>query len=261
MSEEHWSQNFQHESLSTPEAREAFTSAMSKYPTQEAAVFGGFNAIKEVGKPFKLPKDVSKLDEKTRSEFTEQARQLLGLQSVKSIDDLKDLDLKKGLHESLPVDEELAGSFKDMAVKKGYTKAQIQELIEYHNQALSAATLKNNQTREAKAKEAVTKTNEALVKHFGSEDKVKEQSQLFKQYWASKLSAKDYEAAGMELADSVFTKNPTIAPIIVEHFAKLAAEATTESGDGSKASQKPNLEAQLRSESPKTMEALYPKKK
>lgn len=232
---EHWSNEFEHESLATPESREAFTSAMSKYNSQEEAIIGGFNAIKMAGKPFKLPESIDKLPENMRGEFTQNAMKVLGIESgISSVDDLKDIDLKTGLAEGINPDENLAESFKKFAAENKWTKKQTQSAIGFYNQAMTQARQAYAESMEAKKLEAATKTNEALIKHYGSKEKVSEQSELVKRAFKDHagLSAEEFEQVGELLADSVLTKDPVLTKALMTLVAPLAAEGVSHSGSG-----------------------------
>lgn len=236
MSDEHWSQTFEHDSLADTQARESFTKAMSKYDSPEAAVVGGFNAMKLAGKPYKLPESVDKLPEEVRGEFTTNAKKVLGLVGATE-DDFKDFAFNKGLPEGVPVDEGMVNSFKQFVTENGVTKAGAEKLVEFHNKAVAAAM----QKIEGQKKEAMKTTNEALIKHFGSEDKVKERSQLVKQFYQNHagLSADEFEQVGHEI-ESIISRNPILARVHLEKIADLAAEASTESGDSQKGQSQPS---------------------
>jgi hypothetical protein len=256
---EHWSTGFKHESLSTPEAQTEFQSAMSKYPDQNAALLGGFNAMKMTGKPFKLPESLDKLpDDKTRQEFTASARKVLGLVGISDVKELDDIDFKTGLPEGASIDEAFLGSFKEFAKANGITKDGTKKLVEFYNKAQAEAMRK----MQAQITEAATKTNEALVKHFGSKEKVKERSELVKRFYKNHagLTAEEYEQAGNEIAD-VIARNPILARVHLDKIAALAGEGGTDQGGGGGQPPKPTPEARLRAESPKTMQALWPQKK
>jgi hypothetical protein len=254
MPEEHWSSTFEHESLATPEARESFTKAMGKYETQEEGVLGGFNAIKMTGQPYKLPESMDKLPEAQRDEFSANARKVLGIEGVKSIDDLADLNLREGLPEDAPINEALAETFKQFAVEKKLPKSVVKELIGFNNKtAMSMA----KQQHDAQL-ETIKTTNEALIEHFGNEEAVAEKSELVKRWFKNQsgLTAEEYEAVGDELANSLFTKNPILSRVFMDHFAPLAAEGSTEQGKGGGGGKTPSLETQTVEEYPETSKAL-----
>lgn len=253
--EQHWSTEFKHESLATPEAQTEFQSAMSKYPDQNAALLGGFNAMKMTGKPFKLPESLDKLDEKTRQEFSTSARKVLGLVGISDVKELDDIDFKTGLPEGANIDEAFLGSFKEFAKANGITKDGAKKLTEFYNKAQASAM----QKMQAQMADAAKTTNEALVKHFGSEDKVKERSELVKRFYKNHagLTSEEYEKVGNEIA-AVIAHNPILARVHLDKIAALAGEGSTEHGSGGGQAPKASQEEQLRAESPKTMQALWP---
>lgn len=258
---ENWLDTFEHESLSTPEAQEAFKSAMNKYETKDAAVMGGFEAIKLTGKPFKLPESLDKLpDDTVRGEFTSQVHKILGIEAAATAESLADLDIKAGLAEGVEPDNNLATMLKTFAVKQKLPKPVVQEIVKLWNGPLTEYAKRTSDAKaEAQKVEAATKTNEALIAHFGSEEKVKEQSELLRRVVQNNmgLNAEEYEEFGDAIADSILTKNPVVARGMLTALTKLAAEGTTETGKGSGKEGKPEREP---SESP-TGKALGWKKR
>lgn len=228
---EHWSSSFEHESLAAPETRESFSKAMSKYNTKEEAILGGYNAMKQVGTPFRLPESLDKLpDDKVRGEFKSQASKLLGISGVEKLEDLADLDIKAGLKPDHEINEEFVNSFKQFAVERKLPKQTAQELVGFHNQALSAAM---DKIETAKI-EAATKTNEALIAHFKNKEEVAKQSELVRravQNWPG-MTTEKYERIGNAIADSILTKDPDAAIVFTEMISKYALEGNTEVGTG-----------------------------
>jgi len=234
MPDEHWSNEFEHESV-TDDNREAFKTAMSKYPTQDEAVVGGFNAMKLTGKPFKMPESLDNLpDDASRTDFTTQAHKLLGIEHAANVEALVDLDLKLGSAEGSQTDENLANAFKQFIVKEGISKGDAQKMLGFYNQAMGAAVTANNDKRESDKLAAAKVCNEALVKHYGNQEKVDEQSELLRKAVKNNmgLSAEEYEEFGDELANSILTKNPVMARGLITVLAPLAAEGSTEGGGG-----------------------------
>ena len=176
MENEHWSTTFEHDTLAEPAVRESLTKAMGKYETPEAAVLGNYELQKVAGKPFKLPESIDKIPEAQREEFTASARKVLGMEGVKSVEDLADLNFKDGLADNIPIEAELSESFKEFVVENKVSKAGAQKLVGFYNKLVTKAVdgMKNQMT------EAAANTNEALVKHFGSEEAVTEKSELVK---------------------------------------------------------------------------------
>ena len=251
---ENWTNEFEHESI-TEENRESFNTAMSKYGSLEDAVVGGFNAQKVAGKPYKLPESLDKLpDDAVRGEFTSQAQKLLGIEYAGNIEDLTDLDLKVGMAEGGEVDENLANAFKDFVVKEKIPKTIAQKMIGYHNQTMAKATEAFATKAEADNLAAATATNEALIAEFGSKEKVAEQSELLRRAIQNHvgLTPEEYEEMGEAMADSVLTKNPVMAKVMLKVLAPLAAEGNTDIGKGGA----PTKELTIKEELPKTGSAL-----
>lgn len=256
---ENWLDTFEDPSLATPEAQEAFKSAMSKYDSQEAAVLGGFEAMKMTGKPFKLPESLDKLpDDNVRGEFTTQAHKLLGIETAENIEALADLDPKAGQVEGQEVDEALMGAFKQFVVDNKINKGDAQKMIGFHNKMMAKARTAYIQQAEANKLDAATKTNEALIAHFGSEEKVAEQSELLRRaIQNSGITPEEYEKVGDEMANSILTKDPVVARVMLKLLAPLAAEGSTDVGGGGTPPPKElTATEQTKKDLPKTAEAL-----
>jgi hypothetical protein len=234
---EHWSDEFEHESI-TDENREAFNTTMSKFATPEDVAVGYMELEKTAGKPFKLPKSLDKLpDDSVRADFTAQAHKLLGIEHAANVEALADLDMKAGMVQGQEVDENLANSFKQFVVEHKVPKDMAQKLVGYHN----LMTAKARDVMAAKAEsdrvDAATKTNEALIEHFGSEEKVNEQSELLRRAIKNNvgLTPEEYEEFGDVLADTILTKSPVMARVMLQVLAPLAATSSTEAGGKGKA--------------------------
>lgn len=234
---ENWIDTFEHSSLATPEAQTAFKSAMSNYASIEDAVVGGFNAKKEAGRNFKLPKTIESLpDETMRQEFTSRVHKLLGIEHAVNVEALADLDMKTGLAEGTEVDETRAGNFKAFVVENKVPKAIAQKLVGYHNEMMAKARMADATQREAKKLADAKTTNEALIAHsdFGSAEKVEEQSELLRRAIQNcpGITPEEYEEVGEELANSIMTKNHVMARILLKLLAPLAAESSEAGGKG-----------------------------
>jgi len=259
---DNWLDTFEHTSLAAPEAQEAFKSAMSKYGSQEDAVVGGFEAMKAVGKPFKLPESLDKLpDDTVRGEFTSQAHKLLGIETAENIEALTELDMKAGQAEGALFDEGLANSFKAFVVEKKINKANAQEMVGFYNQTMAKARIAIAAKAEADKLAAAKTCNEALIAHpdFGSAEKVAEQSELLRRSIQNcpGITPEEYEEVGEELANSMLTKNPVMARVMLKLLAPLAAEGSTDTGAGGKAKEKELTGSeQTKKDLPKTAKAL-----
>jgi hypothetical protein len=226
--EQHWSEGFEHESLAEPQAREAFTKAMSKYESPEAAVMGGYNAIKEVGKPYKLPESLDKLpDDKIRQEFQAGLGKLLG--AVEKPEDLKDIKWLDGSKQEKP-DEGLVTSFSKFAAENKIPKSLAQKLVSFHNSLMTQELQAYEQTKAQKNKEV----NEYLLKSYnGSADALKADVELMKRMFLhhAGLTPDEYEQAGEEVFNSLITQSPILAKAILG-LAKNFKEGVSSSGDG-----------------------------
>jgi hypothetical protein len=253
--DEHWTDDFEHASV-TDENREAFAKAMGNYTSIEDAVVGGYEAKKLTGKPFKLPKSLDKLsDDSIRADFTSQAHKLLGIEHAKDVEALADLDLKAGLAEGQEPDEALATAFKEFVVKNKINKASAGKMVAFYNQAQAKARAAAAAKTDAEKLDAATKTNEALILHFGTEEKYKEQSELFRRAIQNNagLTAEEYKEFGDQLVESGLNRHPVLARGLLALIAPLAAEASSEAGKGGKGAKK---EMTIVDELPKTAEDL-----
>jgi len=251
---EHWTDDFEHESI-TDENREPFKTAMSKYDSLNAAVVGGFNAQKEAGRPYKLPKTLDSLpDDTSRDEFRAGAHKLLGIEVVKNAEALADLDMKIGLAEGVEPDENLINTFKAFVVENKISKGDAQKMVGFYNQIMGEARNAHIQQAEANKTEAAAKTNEALIAHYGSKEKVAEQSELLRRaIQNSGITPEEYEKVGDAMANSILTKDPVMALTLLKLLAPLAAEGTSLGGKGGAATAKPQG---IKQDLPKTGKAL-----
>lgn len=244
MAEEHWSQEFEHSSI-TADNREAFNTHMSKFPTQGDAVANHMELAKMTGKPFKLPESMDKLpDDTSRSDFTSQAHKLLGIIKTKDINTLKDVNLKDGMAEGASYDEDFANSFKQFVVDNDLNVSDMPKYSRFFNTAMGKATVDMAAKTEADNLAAAEKCDAALIAHpsIGSKEKLLELSELFTRAMKKHvgLTAEEVEELGDALAISKLTKNEVLTRVMLHQFAPLAAEATSEGGGGGN---KPELPA------------------
>ncbi len=237
MSDEHWSETFVHDSVTT-DNRADFVSANSKYATMEDAAFGGFNAQKRAGKPFWFPESIDKLpDDASRSDFTTKARSLLGINIPKDVEALNDFNFKDGLAEGSKVDDNFVGLIKNWAVEKGVSTSELKKMVSFYNGPLTKHVTEIAAEMETQQFEAAAKAcHEALVADpdFGSDEKVKEQSELFRRAILNKfgLSPDDAEEVADAMVKGGLTTNPKLAKIMLKAFAPMAAEGSTNAGGG-----------------------------
>lgn len=251
MSEQHWTETFEHEKLATPEAREELKRICGAYKTPEDAILGGMEHKKMLGK--KLENVIQKPGKDAKPEEVQeyQTSLLKELGAVDKEDDLADLDVKAGLRDGVPVDDNLAADFKKFVIANKYPKQMAQKAIEFYNQAIAKAA----EAQQAQALKNAETTQAALVKKYGTAEKVAELSELFRRAVKDTFgfTAEEYEQSGEALA-KIINQNPLAARIMLEAVAPRAAEGRTETGGG--AGSKGNPPASINSELPKTAKAL-----
>ena len=233
--DEHWSQTFEHESI-TDENREAFVSANSKYDTVEDAAIGGFNAQTKLGKPFRVPESLDTLpDDATRDEFRSQAHKALGITVPKDVEALAEMDFKAGLAEDAAYDEKFVGLVKEWAVKEGIDTGTLAKLTGFFNGPIAEYSRNAIAEQEEQKKLAdAEKCNAALVDHFKSPEKVRELSTLLHRTILNNMGLQPGEAAEVvdAMADSILTRNPVMARGMLNLLAASSKEGSTLSGDG-----------------------------
>ncbi len=226
-----WINDFEHAGVTT-ENRGSFNTSMEKYETPDDAIVGNFNQQKVMGKPFRMPESMDKLpDDASRGDFTAQAHKLLGIEHAKDVEGLADINMKAGQTEGAAFDENLAASFKQFVVEQKLNKNESQKYVEFFNQTLAKVA----QVQEASKLDAAKTCNEALVAHpdFGSEEKVKEMSELMRRAIFNNvgLTPEEAEQMGNEMTSEI-TRHPVMARVMLKVLAPLAQEGNTESGDG-----------------------------
>ena len=166
---ENWAEDFAHASVDTDKA--AFNSAMAKYATKDDAIVGGFNAMKAIGKPFKMPESLDNLpDDASRTDFTSKARGLLGINIPKNVEALADLDMKSGFVDGQVLDENLSKSFKDFIVESGMQKSVAQKAVAFHNKMMAAAKVSIKEAAETDKIAKAETCNQALIAKLGSKE-------------------------------------------------------------------------------------------
>ena len=227
MTEENWTVNVEHPKLADPVTKEAFVKAYSKYETQEDGLLGGLEAIKAVGKPFKLPESIDKLpSDEIKTDFINQVGKLMGV--VGKVEDLADLNLTVGMAEGSKADETLANRFKNFVVDNKIPKSIGQKLIEFHN----TLTAQARQKIEDDFKKAADTANEQLMKLYGAEG-LKQNTELVRRMFQNDLglSSEEFEGEAVKgLIDSGMTRNPVLCKALINAAKKLSKEGTTEGG-------------------------------
>lgn len=231
----HWSQTYEAEGITT-ENRPAFVEANKKYGSVEAAVVGGYNAQKLSGTPFRFPESMDKLpDDQSRTDFTTQARNLLGINIPKDVESLNDVDFKAGLPEGATADETFTKMVKQWAVEKGVQRSTLEDLIGFYNGPLGKfaqeAHAERQETEKADRAEAC---NKALIEHFKGEEKVKELTVHLHRAIMNNMDLSKEEAAEFvdSMADTILTTNPVMARGMLNLLSSVSIEGTTESGGG-----------------------------
>ena len=236
MPDEHWAVGFEHASV-TADNRADFTTHMAKFATPADAVADGFGLAKLTGKPFKMPESLDKLpDDAARADFTSQAHKVLGIRKVKSIDDLKDVNLKDGLPDGSPYDEGFATAYKQFVVDEGMNSSDMPKNAKFFNTIMAKLTADGKTKAENDAIAAATSCDEALIAHpdIGSKENLLVLTEQFKRAMTNHmgLSADEVAELGEGLALSTITKNPVLQRVMLKAIAPLAATATNEGGAG-----------------------------
>jgi len=237
-----WLDEFTNEGLNEDNL-EDFNTSMAKYETKDAAIMGGFAAQKMTGTPFRMPESMESLpDDASRDDFKSKANALLGVKHATSVEDLIEMNMKAGSPNDTPIDDALAGSFKQWVVDKKIPVDHAQSMLEFYNDANGKATAGAATKAETDKLDLAKATNEALIKHFGSEAKVTEMSELLKRAVRNNvgLSNEEAEEFADALADSMLTKNPVMARVMLNVLSPLAAENRNLS-DGGPGPGKPSI--------------------
>ncbi len=228
----------------TADNREAFTTHMSKFETMEDAALDGMALKKLTGKPFKMPESMDKLpDDTSRADFTSQAHKLLGIEFGTDLTSLDSVNLKKGLAEGSPYDENFANAFKQFAVDNKIPKSALEPIAEFFN--LASTKARGDATAQMAADFAASKksVDDLLIAHedFGTKEKLEEQSVLMHRALVSNLGLSTEEANGMAefLRDREGATNPVLRRILLKQLAPLAAESNNEGGGGGGGKPKP----------------------
>ncbi len=259
-----WAEGLEHEAI-TPENRDAFITAASKFESETHMNVGYMELQKIAGKPFKFPESLDKLpDDAARTDFTVQANKLLGREFAADIAGLSDLNMKLGSTSDKPIDEVAANALKQMVVDKVIDKKQAQALVEFHNKSMGVVRTTNTAAvaaAETKAATdyaaAVTACNAALVAHpdFGTQEKVDEQTVLLHRALVNNVKCTAEEAADLAnfMKDGEGATNPVLRRVLLSQLAPLAAESSSHTGEhGSPSPEQKTIGEQL----PETKKAL-----
>ncbi len=236
-----WVNEFEHESITT-ENRPSFNTAMEKYDTKEAAIVGGFNAMKLTGKPFRLPESMDKLpDDATRSDFTAKTRALLGVVSpAKSVEELADVNFKDGLADDAELNNDLVAAIKSWAVSDGIDKPSLSKMVKFFNGPMAVMAAKATEAAKTAALEGkitdAKACDDTLAAHadFGNADKLKEQGILMERALLNNMGLSADEAAAFAEArkGSICDTNPTMKRVMLKLLAPMAAESSNQTPGG-----------------------------
>ncbi len=252
MADEHWSNEFEHSSV-TDENRAAFNTHMAKFPTQADAVVNHMELAKQIGKPGKLPESMDGFaDDTARAEFKTGAHKLLGITHANSIDDLADLDLRLGSTEDTKMDDNLATAFKQFVVDEKLSKGDAQKIVGFHNKAMGLAREAFAAATKAAEDQAAAKfisdkraCNDALVAHadFATQEKLDKENVLLHRALKDNagISVEEAESMAVLLSEGEGATNPVLRRLLLKAYAPMAAESSTEGGDGKPAGAKPKL--------------------
>lgn len=244
----------EHSSI-TAENRESLQTHMEKFDSFEAAAIDGMGLKKMQGAPFKMPGSMESLpDDVSRAEFTLSARKLLGITHAGSVDDLADLDLMAG-STSDKMDDKLAAAFKEFVVSDKVDKATAQKMIGFHNKAMGTAREAYAAATKVAEDQAATQLvadkracNDALVAHedFATQEAVDKQNILLHRALKDNvgISVEDAEDMSEFLNSREGATNPVLRRILLKSLSPLAAESSTEGGDGKPAGGKVVSEAE-----------------
>ena len=161
---------------------------------------------------------------------------MLGISKTKDIAALADVNLKDGLPEGSPFNEEFANSFKQFVIDNDLNINAMPKLAKFFNVSMAKFAADEKAKAESDAIAAAEKCDEALIAHpsIGSKEKLLELSELFKRAIEKHvgLTPDEVKEAANDLSLSKLTKSPALARVMLNQFTPLAATAKTESGDG-----------------------------
>jgi hypothetical protein len=189
-----------------------------------------------VGQPFRPPDSLDKLNDDQKNDFVTKAKGVLGIESAVNEDTIKQVNFAKGLSDDQKPNETVVNLIKDLAVKKGFSKSQVQDLVEAMN--VSGTNLKAAIEKETEEnfKKAVETSHEILSDFYG-EEKLKENADLLRRAFKNHLglSNEESESVAEDLMDDGFIfRKPALAKVLIDNFAKLAKEGETDKSKNTK---------------------------
>lgn len=239
----HWTDDFEHPSV-TDENRGEFNTHMAKFTTQADAVADGYGLAKMKGKPANLPESMEGFaDDTARTEFRASANRLLGITHAQNIEDLADLDLKLGSTSDAAMDDKLAAAFKQFVVDEKLSKGDAQKMVGFHNKSMAVARETIATAAKAAEDEAAAKfisdkraCNDALVAHadFTNQETLDKQNVLLHRALKDNagISVEEADSMAVLLSDGEGATNPVLRRLLLRAYAPMAAESSTEAGDG-----------------------------
>ncbi len=235
---EHWTDDVKHQDLQTPEAK----TVLSKYNSNEDALVGGLNAIKQVGRPFKLPDSLDKLpDDATRADFTGKIGKLMG--AVENDEAMVDVNFAEGLPDAKMVDAELVTAFKAFAIENKLPKSLVAAIAKFNNQYAVKVRQANNQD----VIDTATKVNGELLPMFGGEDGIKKHNENVKRMFQNHggLTNEEFEAVVPGLVESGITKSTPLSKALYNIAGKFKEGTTEDPGGGGGTTEEPGIAQEL----------------
>jgi hypothetical protein len=127
--EGHWLHNEEHATLAGDEAA---ASALVKYETPVAALKGGVEAQRQLGKTYRLPEDLAGLTDEQRAELLDRTAPLRGVPDKPEGYEI----IRPNLPDGLPYDENMESTLRDAALKHKASPGFVKEVAEMYNKAM-----------------------------------------------------------------------------------------------------------------------------
>jgi hypothetical protein len=227
----------------TADNRVALQTHMDKFDSFEAAALDGMDLKSQMGKPYKFPESMDKLaDDNVRSEFRAGANKLLGRTIPKDLESFADVNFKAGLADDAEVDDALIGVIKKWAVDEGVSTESVGKMTALFNGPMGEYFAAKGETMNTAADEkskadhaiAVKACNDSLTAHadFGTVEALDAKSVKLHTALKNncKLSPEDANNVAEFLRDGEGATNPVLRKLMIDTFAPLATEGSTENG-------------------------------
>jgi len=216
----HWTES---QASFTPEMKTAY----GKYETQDAALKGGYEAMKMTGKPFKLPENLDGLDDNGRKELSDGINKLFPDMGEA---DFEGFDFNVGLEDGdTPMTDSGKAYLKKFVTDTGMSKDKAVKMTAYVNNMNKEIAAQHKEISD----KLMTDCNAAMCTHFGGQTEAdavsKQVMQAFKQ---RSKSAEEFEAVGKAIVMSGLTKSPELAIAMAEMISPYGKEGATKVGDG-----------------------------